>query len=224
MPKVIVHKCPHCGKLFEDSTKYRKHLRAEQVARRSERKVEIYRRSQLEKWAAIHNIEMSIVQFEQFIIDNQEIFWNDAASSNPYEWKDVGKRTRKGVTMPVPKLLGFTNFDLRWSDCVSNTHSCPKNGVQNWGRDPNLPMGYPGWHGRVEWKCEWPDEFDGIYLAGDIFDGENCCIHTGTGGGGGMTNNVMRHGYDITMFADDWSGLAEFREKELVWDKLVEIY
>lgn len=33
---------------------------------------------------------------------------------------------------------------------VSNTHSCPINGVENWGeRHKDRPTGYPGWNGRV---------------------------------------------------------------------------
>ena len=40
-------------------------------------------------------------------------------------------------------------FDLVYSDKVSNTHSCPENGITNWYGKPELPHGYPGWKGRI---------------------------------------------------------------------------
>jgi hypothetical protein len=122
--------------------------------------------------------------------------------------------------------------DLRWSDSVSNSHSRPHNGVENWGgRVKDAPRGYPGWTGRVEWLVAWPQEFDGIYLGGDLFSRGSFRsgrqrAHTGTGGGGGMFYSkkhecdVQKFSYDFRIYAADWPGMDRFREKQRMWDIL----
>ena len=216
MPKVVVWKCPHTGKLFEDPKKYRSHLARLAGQRREQRKQDLFKLAKQQKWNEICNIEMSVTDLEKFIIDNQELFWRDAIEDNPYEWKDLGKKVG-GVVMPIPRLIRFKQFTLKWSDKTSNTHYCPKNGVTNWRWEEDKPRGYPGWHGSFEWECEWPKELGGRYQPGDLFDGKDCRIHTGSGGGGGMKDNIMSHRYEITIFADDWPGLARYREKEEMW-------
>ena len=95
------------------------------------------------------------------IIANQDLFWAEAAAGDKHDWSIIGK-TRKGVACPVPRLLEFTKFDLRWSDEVSNSHSCPVGGVENWGGRVKMPdgtdapRGYPGWTGRVDWIVAGP--------------------------------------------------------------------
>jgi hypothetical protein len=221
MPKVIVWKCPHTGKLFEDKTKYKSYLSNLAKERRVQRKLQEDRDQARAWWDQAQDIEMSIEDFQQWIIDNQMQFWKDSAAYNTYDWKDVGKKTRGGVVMPIPELVSFTEFRLTWSDTVSNTHSCPHNGVTNWGvRNPNAPIGYPGWCGRFSWRCKWPKEFAGVYLPGDIFDGKDCRINTGSGGGGGMIDGYMHHAFSIEIFAADWPGLARYREKKLMWEIL----
>lgn len=96
--------------------------------------------------------------------------------------------------------VNITYLDVRWSDAVSNTHSCPRGGVTNWcwSDNNNLAKGYPGWDGRIEFQMSHD-----IGFGSDIL--YNTGIHTGTGGG--ISKN--RFGYDVRFYAADWPRLHE---------------
>ena len=75
-----------------------------------------------------------------------------------------------------------------YHDQISNTHSCPHNGITNWGgKHADRPTGYPGFYGRI-WmvvphgtKDLQTHRFPGV----DITDVMNQMgLHTGTGGYG----------------------------------------
>jgi hypothetical protein len=220
MSQITVWKCDQTGKLFEDQTKYKSHLRKLARERATKRKLMVKDAEANAWWAQAYEREMTVDEWRQFVIDNQSRFWAEAAKTDPYDWKCVGKLSgrKKGVICPIPELLEFTTFDVRWNPAVSNSHSRPHNGVTNWGvRDPNAPTSYPGWSGRVEWIVRWPKEWDGVYLGSDLFRdgfGSRVRAYSGTGGGGGMRwsekhgCHVQSFGYDFRMFAADWPGMA----------------
>lgn len=234
MVQIVAWKCEEDGKVFEDKKKYQNHLRKLARHRRTRRQLEIEENLKNRIWSELYEREQSIEDWAVMVINNQDLFWAEAAKHDAHDWKIVGQ-TRKGVVCPVPRLLEFTEFSLRWNDHVSNSHSCPHNGVTNWSpswnKDKTVPTGYPGWLGRAEWICAWPKEWDGHYLGGDIFSGGTFRTarqraHIGTGGGGGMRYSekhkcyVMSHGYDFRIFAADWPGLARYREKQVMWNTL----
>ena len=216
--KITVWKCDHTGKLFEDHDKYKRHLRKLARERQQRRKLEIVVSEADAWWAAAYEREMSISEFKNFIIENQSRFWQEAARAQGYNWSKVGK-TYQGTVCPVPRLLEFAKFDLVWSDSVSNTHSCPHNGVMNWGCKADKPVGYPGWRGRVEWIVEFPEEWRGVYLGGDLFRGQRTRCHTGTGGGGSSGHSkqyncyTQQYGYEFKLYAADWPGMARGESK-----------
>ena len=229
MSIITAYKCDEDGKIFEDKKKYQNHLRKLARERNTKRKLTVMEALADQKWSELYECEQSIEQWRDMVIANQNMFWAEAAKSDPYDWSMVGKmssRGKNGVVCPVPELLEFTAFDLRWSDCVSNSHSCPHNGVTNWaGREKMedgspAPRGYPGWTGRVDWIVRWPKEWDGWYLGSDLFKGRRSRAHTGTGGGGGMRYSkkhgcdVQSFGYDFRLFAADWPGLARYMAKQ----------
>jgi hypothetical protein len=231
---ITAYKSEADGKIFEDKKKYQNHLRKLARVRRTRQQLEVEETLKDRIWNELYECEQSVEQWRDMVIANQDLFWAEAAKSDPYDWKVVGT-TRKGVVCPVPRLLEFTTFDMRWSDSVSNSHSCPHNGMTNWGgynTDLGAPNGYPGWQGRADWIVAWPKEFDGIYLGSDLFKGLHGSrsgrqrAHTGTGGGGGMRWSdkhkcyVMSHGYDFKIFAADWPGLTRHHEKLKMWDVL----
>ncbi len=238
MSVITVWKSDEDGKIFEDKKKYQNHLRKLAQVRRTRRQLEINEALQDAVWNKLYEREQSIEDWADMVINKQELFWAEAAKHDAYDWKIVG-HTRKGVVCPVPRLLEFTEFSLRWSDSVSNSHSCPIGGVTNWGGREKMkdgspaPSGYPGWTGRVEWICAWPKEWDGHYLGGDIFSAGSFRTgrqraHTGTGGGGGMRYSekhkcyVMSHGYDFRIYAADWPGLTRYHEKRVMWNRLAD--
>lgn len=218
MSVIKAYRCDHTGKLFEDHSKYKAHLRKLARERQQRRKLEIVVSETDAWWAAAYEREMSIEDFKNFIIENQDRFWQDAACSEGFNWNRVGK-THRGVVCPVPRLLEFAKFDLFWSDSVSNTHSCPHNGVTNWGCKNDKPAGYPGWRGRVEWIVEFPEEWCGVYLGGDLFRGRRSRCHTGGGGGGSSGHSkqynchTQQYGYEFRLYAADWTGMARGESK-----------
>ena len=236
MGQILVWKCDEDGKIFEDKAKYQKHLRKLARVRREQQRIQIEETLKDQIWNGLYECEQSIEQWRDMIIANQDLFWAEAAAGDKHDWSIIGK-TRKGVACPVPRLLEFTEFRLTWNDSVSNSHSCPVGGVQNWGGrikmpdGTDAPRGYPGWQGRIEWIVAWPKEWDGHYLGGDLFSrgtfqSGRQRAHTGTGGGGGMRFSekhgcdVMGFGYDFRIYAADWPGMARFYEKKRVWKEL----
>ena len=236
MSVITVWKSDADGKIFEDKAKYQKHLRKLARERRTRRRLEIEETLKDRIWNELYECEQSVEQWADMVVANQDLFWAEAAKGDPYDWKIVGQ-TRKGVVCPVPRLLEFTEFDLRWSDSVSNSHSCPHNGVTNWGGRNKMPdgtdapRGYPGWTGRIGWIFAWPKEWDGYYIGGDLFARGTFSTgrqraHTGTGGGGGMRYSekhgcyVMSHAYDFRIYAADWPGMARYYEKQRMWKTL----
>jgi uncharacterized C2H2 Zn-finger protein len=99
--------------------------------------------------------------------------------------------------------IKITYINAVWNESVSNSHSCPRDGVENWGREDGKPTGYPGWSGRIEFQMSHD-----LGFGSDVMRGVG--LNTGTGGGirGG------RYGYDLKMFASDWPNLVVNRALE----------
>lgn len=237
MSIITVYKSDADGKIFEDKSKYTAHLRKLARHRNTQRRLQVAKDFADQRWAKLYEREQSIVDWACMVINNQDMFWAEAAEGNRYDWDRVGKAKHKGVLMPIPRLLEFTQFNLNWSDHVSNSHNCPHNGVENFNQSynrklgKNLPESYPGWTGRVEWIVAWPKEWEGFYLGSQLFakgsfrSGRQRA-HTGSGGGGGMRYSekhgchVMSFGYDFRIFAADWPGMARYYEKKKMWNEL----
>lgn len=234
MSIITAYKSDADGKIFEDKSKYTAHLRKLARHRNAQRRLQVDENLKDQIWASLYECEQSIEQWFDMVIANQDLFWAEAAAGDPYDWKNVGKKLGRGKNagnVPMPKVLKITH-SMRWSDSVSNSHSCPHNGVTNWGgRVEGAPRGYPGWTGRVDWIVEWPKEFDGIYLGSDLFSRGTFCTgrqraHTGTGGGGGGHFNkefntwCQSPGYSFDIFAADWPGMARYYEKQRMWATL----
>ena len=242
MSQIICWKSEADGKIFEDKHKYQLHLRKLARHRLEQKKLLIAKEAKDALWVELYEREQSIDDWKQMVIDYQHLFWAEASEGNRYDWERVGKKLGRGKNagnLPMPQLLEFTQFSLQWSDSVSNSHSCPIDGMTNWGGREKMkdgspaPRGYPGWTGRVEWIVKWPKEFDGIYLGGDLFSkgtfrSGRQRAHTGTGGGGGMRLDkkhgcyVQSFGYDFRLYASDWPGMTRYYEKKRVWDTLKE--
>lgn len=233
---ITAYKSETDGKIFEDKKKYQNHLRKLAKVRRERRRIEVEESLKDRIWNELYEREQSLEQWQEMVIEHQDLFWAEAAKNDPHDWSNVG-RTYKKVACPVPRLLEFTEFRLRWDDCVSNSHSAPHNGMTNWGgynTDKGAPRGYPGWQGHVEWIVAWPKEWDGVYLGSDLFKGlfgggqGRQRAHTGSGGGGGMRYSdkhkcwVQSFGYSFDLFAADWPGMARHYEKLKMWNVLKE--
>ena len=236
MSIITAYKSDVDGKIFEDKSKYQAHLRTLARHRNAQRKLQVAEAVKDAAWAELYEREQSIDDWCQMVIDNQHLFWAEAAAGDPRDWECVGKKHGRGknaMVVPAPKLLKITH-DLRWSDMVSNSHSCPVGGVTCWSSyeaKDGRPRGYPGWTGRIDWLVEWPKELDGYFLGGDLFSrgtfqSGRQRAHTGTGGGGSGHFNrefntwCQRPGYDFRIYASDWPGLARYYQKRKMWATL----
>ena len=234
MSIITAYKSDADGKIFEDKRKYQNHLRTLARHRLAQKRLQIAEAEKDAAWAELYKREQSIDDWCQMVIDNQHLFWAEAAQGDPYDWERVGKKLGCGKNagnLPMPRVLKITH-SLRWSDSVSNSHSCPVGGVVNWGgRVKGAPRGYPGWTGHIEWLVEWPQEFDSIYLGSDLFSrgtfrSGRQRAHTGSGGGAGGHFNkefntwCQRPSYDFRIYASDWPGMARYYEKRRMWATL----
>ena len=202
MSQVLVWRSDADGKLFEDKAKYKAHLRklardrlmAKKIAAmEAEREVFL---DQMGQVASIHDLNV-------FIKDNWKWFWTNGARQE--SWKYSKK------TPEFHEYVDVSLLNMSWSPKVSNSHSCPRAGVENFDTraDYNIgkPTGYPGWIGRINIKVRPPmykyqkkdymrDGWGSSYF-------EDTPINTGSGGGGGG-NDFKSYSYDVRLFAADF--------------------
>ena len=112
----------------------------------------------------------------------------------------------KTAKMPDDFWLKITFLDVMWRDLVSNSHRAPHNGVTNWHKYPELPKGYPGWHGRIEVQTSHYCNISNMLDAVSVLTGS-----------GGASKNV--YGYEVTFFEADWIGLERMRAWLILQDR-----
>lgn len=107
-----------------------------------------------------------------------------------------------------PEELFTFNLELQFSDSVSNTHSCPRGGVTNWGGNKkDAPRGYPGWKGRIQYRthksfCKVSNDYRKGIRSTDLL--KLFGIHTGAGSGNKAEDGAMVHGYQVELFGTDF--------------------
>jgi hypothetical protein len=214
MSQVLAWKSDSDGKLFEDKTKYTKHLRKLAAIRGNERKMAKAAAAREQFLIDMGNTVTSIEHLEQFIADNWKWFVANGAAQNT--WRKEGKFNHKLVSIDI---------NVQWSDSVSNTHRCPRGGVTNWSQSANrakglnLPEGYPGWRGDIQFHVDagcsdhkTPRPYSGF--GSDYFD--QTIVQTGSGGSG----NGQKYSYGLDLFAADFPGMMNARERVKVWNTI----
>jgi hypothetical protein len=188
MPKVQAWQCKHTGKLFpiEQEKEYKRHTgRAYRTI--AAQKKEARERAEFNEWLATEKLKCKTLdQVAEFLTKN----------FNRLNTYNYGYRNGKKPIIVSIKITG------EYRDRVSNTHSCPRNGVTNWGSKADKPKGYPGIYGRIEIKVQNKDNYSG-FLSDYLGPAD---VHTGSGGHGD---------YDVTLWLDDWPGLKETVEKQI---------
>lgn len=217
MSIIQAYKSDADGKIFEDKKKYQAHLRKLASARRAEKKV-----AQMEAEREQFHIKMgqvkSIDELNQFIKDNWNWFWANGAKDDFYFW---GRN--KGATAPFHEYVDVSIVEVFWKENLSNSHSGPRKGVQNFDTradyNKGKPTGYPGWQARINIKVKPPmsnhkkdpymhDGFGSSYFNDTI-------ICTGSGGGGGNhKNQYVSYSYDVKLFAADFPAMYEAVRKD----------
>ena len=213
MSQVLVWKSDTDGKLFEDKSKYTNHLRVLANQRAHSRKIVKMENDREAFILRMGATVTSIKHLEEFIAENWEWFFTNGMKHSL--WKSDKKPKNKH------KLVSIS-FDMVWNDHVSNTHACPRDGVQNWDQrrnreaGKNLPEGYPGWQGQIRYTVDAgmsahkKNPYTHSNYGSDYF--KNTPINTGGGGGGGVRNS-----YEMKLFAADFPAMAEMRSKMQMW-------
>lgn len=211
MSQVMVWKSDADGKLFEDKVKYQKHLRKLAAERRRQKQIAqqaVEREAFLDRMGQVASID----ELNQFIKDNWQWFFLNGYARNTW------RRDRK--TEKLHEFVDVRIHDISWRDRIGNTHSCPRNGVENFMQEGDKPKGYAGWYGRISIKVRPAmEKYRGKeYLkdgwGSDYFN--DTPIKTGSGGGGGGTE-WKSYSYDVTLWADDFPVMHENHMKKVVW-------
>ena len=193
--KVLVNKCPYTGKIFEEDKKYSAHL--QKLRRERHRKMrEARAREEFYEWLAEEKEKIfDLDMLSPWILANQKKLMEACNALKLHTWSS---------DRFYPETDEFTKFEIKvkWNSHVSNSHSCPKGGVQNWcSKDTNKPTGYPGWSGRIEGILTRDKKHIGSYPSSGFC--KLLSLHIGSGGGGNAN-----WGHELRIFADDWPVMA----------------
>jgi len=198
-----VFECPWTGRIFSRKRDYVDHLgdlRTNRMHKRIRDKARDGKLEDLWNQPTFDDIVGWINRNPEFMLEN---------ALRHGHWS----RGRDANEIRETYWLRITYLTLDWSDRVSNTHSCPHDGVTNWGgrelfNDGSAkPRGYPGWSGRIEYNMSHDIGFGSDPM-------RNLRIHTGSGGG----NSKNRFGYEVKFFESDWPGLRQ----GMIFDRLSE--
>lgn len=213
MSIVTVYKSDLDGKLFEDKKKYQLHLRklaAGRIAKKKVEKMEAERETFLDKMGQVPDI----AGLEQFIKDNWKWFWANGARRNTWH---LGKKTPQ-----FHEYVEVSFSNVYWKEDMSNSHSCPRKGVENFDRSADYnkgkPTGYPGWRARITIKVRPPmskhkkNPYMHSGWGSDYFS--STIVNTGTGGGGGNSTDHKKYSYDVSLWAADFPVMYESIRKE----------
>lgn len=102
---------------------------------------------------------------------------------------------------------------ISWNNLVRNSHCAPRGKVENWSQNNKLPLGYPGWAGRIHFESK-----NAAFNIGLIHKSlKKLGIHVGAGGAN-YKNDLLIGSYTVTMFADDWKSASNdvLAEKTMV--------
>ena len=193
---VTAFRCPWSQKVFSVKRDYIKHLK---VLRENYMHARVRAKATERKKQELWN-QPTFLDIIKWIEMNPEFMFDNALRVG---WaRDGAEKKRDQFWMKI------TYLDLNWTSSASNTHSCPRGGVTNWGmREDGKPKGYPGFTGRIEYQMSHDLGFGSDAV-------RNLGIHTGTGGGTGDN----RFGYSVTFFDADWPGLVSNRVMDILAD------
>lgn len=202
------------GKLFEDKKKYVSHLKKLAKARLLEKKISMAEIDRDQFLNCMGQVE-SIADLEKFIKDNWKWFWLNGIRHNI--WRDESCKH-------IHEYVDVSFRDVLWKENVSNSHSCPRGGVENFDSradcNKDKPTSYPGWISNITIKVRPPMSKHKInsYMhngfGSDYFS--RTIIHTGTGGGGGG-KDCKEYRYGVTLWAADFPVMYEkLRHKQYI--------
>lgn len=185
--KITVHKCPWSGKLFEDPSKYRTHLKGLRDEQRDKREKARLAATFKEFVAPIYDMLTTDLIAEWLTENYPKIFLHYGPGVRSTRMKNP----RFG---PDDKVI-FSIKPGTFKERCSTTHNAPLGKKTTGWRDEHIPE--PGWTSRIDITFEGNGYkfFETEYLK---------YIGINTGCGGGSEKSL---GYDLTLFIEDFRGL-----------------
>ena len=136
--------------------------------------------------AEVHGIE----ELPAWLLRHYDQLYTIAHDLSEHIWWQFKTGRRR---LPAPDSVRIC---MSFSALTPNTHTCPAGGVENWRRNPVLPLGYPGFAGRLVWHGN-----TALYaILGEIGVYATC-------GGSGTSSGS----YDVIMYTDDWPNITRNR-------------
>lgn len=190
------YRCPFTGTIIQTKRSYVKHLK-------SLRQDRMWKKARARKFRLRLEDLWNQPDFEsvvKWVTVNSDVFWQLGLQNGFHTDQTRWKKIRDDFQIEI------TSLKLAWDESVSNTHSFPHNGETNWGGNkPDVPRGYPGWRGRIEFRTS----HDYPSFSSNLLKGSR--IHIGTGGG----SDNLTFSYDVKLFDADWPVLSKrYQEQE----------
>lgn len=168
MKIVESYNCEYCNKSYKDKNQTLKHeVKCKVTYEAGQERIKLVQ----ERTKALANLRLQARSFDHFASLIQE-------AAKTYNNEDVEVK-----------------LDVYYSECIRNTHNKPINGKCNWEQKPNLPLGYPGFYGRIRMSKK---KHSGHYCSDAISYREIPGLNT-TSGGGGYDSE-----YGVELFVDDF--------------------
>ncbi len=197
MPQIVAWQSSYTGEVFTSEEKYKTHNRKQAAFKRDQAKKKKIKDDFL-MWLnneQINNLS-DISLLPAWIITNQRKLMDGFNAIPGYGTWTSDKFFDTDEIIEI-------KLDIRWKECVSNSHASPRHGVSNWcARDKTKPVGYPGWYGRIEGTLKREPKHNSDYPMSGLL--KMIDVITGTGGGGNKG-----WGYEVSIFAQDWAGPCE---------------
>jgi hypothetical protein len=190
--------CPWTKKLFVRKRDYVTHLK-------SLRKRRMHKKARQLRDERHMQTLWNVGSFQEMID------WVETNSTFIFERLHTPQSGEKWAKLRDEFQVKITYLSVQHGEHISNSHNAPRGKPTNWGRQPGLPRGYPGWGGRIEFQVLPLDNGINGSSVGRLLR-----LHTGTGGGisGGY------YGYDVCFFEEDWPGLSKAYSNLAVMAKL----
>ena len=183
--KIVAWKCPSTGKIFENEKTYKN-----------------YRRLYLCETRRTKILNDKIAGLQQSI---EELRLTATSVDDISSWiLKNGHALNKSICRCSNKHCGFTISDINWSieysETISNSHSCPINGVKNFYRRTDIAQYYPGWKGTLHFKTTNSNR---CRFFSEIFDKMH--VHLGSGSGNSAYYSSM-----VNLYEEDWPSMAAY--------------
>lgn len=194
--KIIARKCFQTGRVFRNEKNYLKHLKT----LREENSIKRNKKRQLEEVSLKMSSVHSIRELEEILTDFARI--NYVSNNLRFDSLETLKEHAKQFSISFPTL--------EWSDICRNTHGAPPGKETNWHGNKELPSGYPGWVGRIDFFSDfkdWSTRYPTYHGFSAQVLPENDFIYVGSGGAGG---------YEVTLWAECFPELYAQRIEQIL--------